>query len=796
MQGSGILGARRRGPGARGAGPLLRGALAAVPLAAALAAPAAAFPGLSVVYAERDAAAAVYDGRPGLAGLTDAFRQAPVASDPRWPADWQAAKVSGRELSRLGARAMAATLRRAWENPAVGDLVGVDELVARDWPAGRARALRRALGLLGPDARRVVLYVGPALVGQVGRADPRQPLEPRLEAVLDALRAAGAVQLEMYQGGGIPWSRAQFAAYTTRWLERFAPGDPGKLHLLFGPARDGADHAELWARARATPAGRTLLANGAGVYGVDGATEGLDWLRGYRAFLADPSAPPPGGDVAVPTGGGLGLAAAGMRTVTVRLSRPARAVVSLRPAGSRRVRVIAKVRGPIAPRVLHLPPDVGPGRYRLRVVAEGDGLKDAVEIPFRVRAPLVQGAPDPRVRDAAGGPAAASLAPPADRADLVRRLVALDARYRPLLARAARCARGELGAARGLRRRAVDGAALASAPGLARRVAALAAGARRLAERAEPCAGTPRPEATPREAPAAPPGAPVAGPAELRAITLRELLSGAAIDLSAELGAAVLPAGLVPVDVAVLNGPSCREPGTVCVGLDRVPLQQALRELAAAGLPLGPAGADLLAGDLAAEIAVERAGDRLLRIAPAGPLAGLLGAVAARPGTIVGQVQVVPAVASGVPPAPAGQPSTQRFAPGAAPAELRLLAAVNRARAEAGRAPLRASTALARAARGHAARLERLGALSTSTAGAPFWTRLVAAGQPAQRALGENLSRVTGCDPAGAELTVRLWLASPAHRANLLSRRVRAMGAGAATDRACGATVYTADFGG
>jgi uncharacterized protein YkwD len=794
MHTSGILGARRRGAGARAAGPLLRGALAAVPLAVALAAPAAAFPGLSIVYASADAAASVHDGRPGVTGLTEAFRQAPAAADPRWPAAWRAAKVSGRALARMDAREMADALRRAWEDPRVGDLVGVDELVARDWTPASARRLRRALELLGPDARRVIVYVGPALVGQVGRADPREALPGRLEAVLRALRAAGAVQLEMYRGGGVPLSRAQFAAYATRWLERFPPGDPGALHLLFGPARGGGA-AELFARARSTPAGRAILANGAGIHGLRDAGEGLDWLRAYRRFLEDPAAPPPGGDVAVPTGGGLGLAARGVRTLTVRLSRPARAVVTLRPAGRSRPRVIAKLRGPAAPRTIRLPPDVGPGRYRVRAVAEGDGLKDAVEIPFRVRAPIVQRVPDARIRDGGGGPAAAFLPPASARADLLRRLVALDGAYRPLLARAARCRDRGPGPRRTLRRRAVAGAALAPADALARRLALVAAGARAVAGA---CGGGPAPEATPpRERPAAPAAAaaPVAGAAELRAITLGELLAGAPIDLAAEIGPATLPPGLAPVDVSVLNGSPCREPGAACVGLDRVPLQQALREAASrARLALAPGGP--LAGDLGAEIAVERLGDRSLRLAPAGPLAALRGRPAEAAGTIVGQVQVVPAVASGVDPEEgAARPLTTRFAPGAAPAERRLLAAVNAARAAHGRAPLRASAGLAGAARARSATLGRRGALTTSPDGAPFWTRLVAAGQPPGRAAGENLARLGGCDPAGAELAVRLWLASPAHRANLLSARFRAMGAGAATDRACGATVYTADFG-
>ena len=78
------------------------------------------------------------------------------------------------------------------------------------------------------------------------------------------IRRAGAIQLEMYQGGGIPWSRAQFASDSTRWLKRFPAADRGKLHLLLGPARAGATHQELWARARSTPpaSGETITVSG------------------------------------------------------------------------------------------------------------------------------------------------------------------------------------------------------------------------------------------------------------------------------------------------------------------------------------------------------------------------------------------------------------------------------------------------------------------------------------------------------------------------------------------------------
>jgi uncharacterized protein YkwD len=51
------------------------------------------------------------------------------------------------------------------------------------------------------------------------------------------------------------------------------------------------------------------------------------------------------------------------------------------------------------------------------------------------------------------------------------------------------------------------------------------------------------------------------------------------------------------------------------------------------------------------------------------------------------------------------------------------------------------------------------------------------------------------CDYEPAEV-VRMWLDSPGHRANLLSRKFRVVGVGVASDNDCTTTVLTTDFGG
>jgi hypothetical protein len=362
-------------------------------LASLAPATAAAFPGLHVIYGSSEAARAIHDGTPDLPGLAAALRQAPVRDDVRWPPARRIGKVGGRALSRLGPAPMAHLLQAGWADPRVGGLVGVDELTARDWTPERSRALRVALGRLGPDARRVVLYVSPGLVSQIGRVDLRLRLSAPLAELLATLREAGAVQLETYHGDGEPFSRSEFAEYATRWLARWAPADPGKLHLLLGRA-DRIGQEQLWSRARSTPAGRTILANGAGSYGLRSAAEGRDWLQAYRLFAAQPTAPPPEGDADVPVGGGLSVSLSpGRESITVTLSRRARAVVRLVPLAGMRRRVIAKLHGPTPPAGLTtpLPDDLRPGRYRIITVALGDGLRDVSNVALTV----------PRTRDRA-----------------------------------------------------------------------------------------------------------------------------------------------------------------------------------------------------------------------------------------------------------------------------------------------------------------------------------------------------------------------------------------------------------
>ena len=331
-----------------------------------------------LLYVPDAAAAAIHDGAGG-----PTLRQAPAAEGHRWPRERRVGKVGGREIAGAGPARIAAILRGGWRSDGAGGLVSVDEIVPAHWTQAAARALGDALDRLGPDARRVAFYASASLVEQVGRVDPRRALPPRLAALVDAMSRARATYLQTYRGDLTPYPAREMAIHPTRWAGRW-PAGGGELRLVVGPDR-GAGQAEVWARVRSTPAGRSLLANGPAAYGLPDAAAGRAWAAQYRAFLAAPAVPARGVDVVVPSGGGLTLTRAGAGRVRVRIDRPGRAVVTMTPHGGGRVRAIRTLTGP-TPRavVVRLPRDSRPGRYRVRAVLIGDGLRDRAALAVRV----------------------------------------------------------------------------------------------------------------------------------------------------------------------------------------------------------------------------------------------------------------------------------------------------------------------------------------------------------------------------------------------------------------------------
>ncbi len=134
----------------------------------------------------------------------------------------------------------------------------------------------------------------------------------------------------------------------------------------------------------------------------------------------------------------------------------------------------------------------------------------------------------------------------------------------------------------------------------------------------------------------------------------------------------------------------------------------------------------------------------------------------------------------------------------AAPAHDRLEAAVvreiNVARSREGLRALRPSRALARAAARHSGEQVRRGRIShTSARGASPALRVRRLTRA--RGVGETIAYLPGTAARAAHV-VRLWLASPPHRAALLGPAYRRVGVGRVTGRmrASTGTVVTANF--
>ncbi|HUK94747.1 MAG TPA: CAP domain-containing protein [Gaiellaceae bacterium] len=141
---------------------------------------------------------------------------------------------------------------------------------------------------------------------------------------------------------------------------------------------------------------------------------------------------------------------------------------------------------------------------------------------------------------------------------------------------------------------------------------------------------------------------------------------------------------------------------------------------------------------------------------------------------------------------------------GSARLQSALLAQVNAVRSAHGLVRLHFSTALNAAASAHSTQMARLGYFSHNSANGTPFSRRIATYYPAHGyrswMAGENL--VWASPDLNAARAVKLWLASPPHRANLLNPSWREIGlSGVHSTSAPGvyggsaATIITADFG-
>ena len=126
-----------------------------------------------------------------------------------------------------------------------------------------------------------------------------------------------------------------------------------------------------------------------------------------------------------------------------------------------------------------------------------------------------------------------------------------------------------------------------------------------------------------------------------------------------------------------------------------------------------------------------------------------------------------------------------------------LLVKINAARTSRGIPALTLSRVLGVPAVRHSRYLARTGELDHNGAdGRPFYVRLYAAGFSRRKAVGENLGLIAGCSTDAAAVMVKMWLASPGHRRNLLSKNFKVVGLAVVQSPACAPTIYTTDFGG
>lgn len=125
--------------------------------------------------------------------------------------------------------------------------------------------------------------------------------------------------------------------------------------------------------------------------------------------------------------------------------------------------------------------------------------------------------------------------------------------------------------------------------------------------------------------------------------------------------------------------------------------------------------------------------------------------------------------------------------------EENLVDAINQARVARGVPPLRIGVRLQLAARSHSRAMARSGAFTHGN-----WYRRLRSYGVRSPMVGENIAWGVGSDGTASGI-VAAWLASPPHRATLLTRGFRRIGVGIAVGTMAGysgARIATADFGG
>jgi hypothetical protein len=249
---------------------------------------------LHLVYDVADQARLLYQGRAGLPGLRStrrSVRQHPPGEP--FPPTRRVAKVSHRDLARLGFRSIAAVLRShllpGAQDALPSGLVAIDEIGVEMQDDGAGPALERAMRLLArerfpatgePLSRRVLLYAAPKMVANVGSGHERA----LWDAALAAARRSGGVYLQMYHAHAGRLTGPATATEWRRYLPVWARAVPGGRRLRVVLTNGGVPQARQWRWARQTPAGRAALRNGVGAYRLRSTADALAWLRHWNRF--------------------------------------------------------------------------------------------------------------------------------------------------------------------------------------------------------------------------------------------------------------------------------------------------------------------------------------------------------------------------------------------------------------------------------------------------------------------------------------------------------------------------------
>jgi len=251
---------------------------------------------INVIYDLAPIARALHAGFPGVPGLasdTGSHRQHPLG-EPFGQSRW-IGKVNHRELAGRSPESIANLLVTRMSTSSIGGagprsgLVGVDEIGFQLQDGGTGPAFAAAMRILSrrtyagtgePMSRRVLLYAAPKFVANVGARRNRG----NWDSAMAAARLSGGVFLQMFHASGgrvtAPASRQEWRAYPPVWRAEMG-AEAGRLRFLFSGV--GSQDSQ-WANAASTPAGRAILASGAGEYRLGTTENARAWLRNWNRW--------------------------------------------------------------------------------------------------------------------------------------------------------------------------------------------------------------------------------------------------------------------------------------------------------------------------------------------------------------------------------------------------------------------------------------------------------------------------------------------------------------------------------